>query len=208
MYRAQMKTAITLKLAPTGARLVQTRQQYFIDLAAQLPVGEQVLTREQGITQARSALSKKFSVQDTVATSSLGGGGSCPTVARWWSSFAAKSAPCLSLTGFSKCIAEDLKHVIKFTLFYFGGVNSPFWNNVSLKTAKMLSPETAADAILHALDRSSVPVELTFSQKVTYFLAWDSCLVVTCKSSQIGKNSISCYAGFSDVIQVITFTSM
>ena len=65
-------------------------------------------------------------------------------------SMAMAAAYCASkfgVVGFSKCMADELKRFgIKFTLFYFGGVDSPFWDNVSLKVdrKKMLSPETAA----------------------------------------------------------------
>jgi short-subunit dehydrogenase len=61
------------------------------------------------------------------------------------------SAYCASkygLVGLSKCMAEELKRYgIKITLFYFGGVDTPFWDNVSLKVdrRKMLSPQTAVD---------------------------------------------------------------
>ncbi|HEY9801644.1 MAG TPA: SDR family oxidoreductase [Leptolyngbyaceae cyanobacterium] len=78
------------------------------------------------------------------------------------------SAYCASkfgVVGFSKCLAEELKRFgIKFTLFYFGGVDSPFWDNVSLKVdrKKMLSTETAANAIFFALsaEPQAVPIEI------------------------------------------------
>jgi short-subunit dehydrogenase len=78
------------------------------------------------------------------------------------------SAYCASkfgVVGFSKCLAEELKRFgVKFTLFYFGGVDSPFWDNVSLKVdrKKMLSTETAADAIFFALsaEPQAVPLEI------------------------------------------------
>lgn len=62
-------------------------------------------------------------------------------------------------------MADELKRFgIKFTLFYFGGIDTPFWNNVSLKIdrSKMLSPETAANAILFALSTEphAVPMEV------------------------------------------------
>lgn len=78
------------------------------------------------------------------------------------------SAYCASkfgVVGFSKCLAEELKRFgVKFTLFYFGGVDSPFWDNVSLKVdrKKMLSTETAANAIFFALsaEPQAVPLEI------------------------------------------------
>jgi len=78
---------------------------------------------------------------------------------------AAYSASKFGVVGFSKCMAEELKRFgIKFTLFYFGGVDSPFWDNVSLKVdrKKMLTPETAANAIFFALtaDPQAVPMEI------------------------------------------------
>jgi short-subunit dehydrogenase len=87
------------------------------------------------------------------------------------------SAYCASkfgVVGFSKCMAEELKRFgIKFTLFYFGGVDSPFWDNVSLKVdrSKMLTPETAADAILFALkaDPQAVPMEINIQPESHLF---------------------------------------
>lgn len=78
------------------------------------------------------------------------------------------SAYCASkfaVVGFSKCIAEELKRYnIKMTLFYFGGIDTPFWDNVSLKVdrKKMLSSETAAEAICYALNAQpqAVPMEI------------------------------------------------
>ncbi|WP_017651354.1 SDR family oxidoreductase [Fortiea contorta] len=78
---------------------------------------------------------------------------------------AAYSASKFGVVGFSKCMAEELKRFgIKFTLFYFGGVDSPFWDHVSLKVdrKKMLTTETAANAIFFALsaDPQAVPMEI------------------------------------------------
>ena len=78
------------------------------------------------------------------------------------------SAYCASkfgVVGFSKCMAEELKRFgVKFTLFYFGGVDSPFWDNVQLKVdrKKMLSTETAANAVYYALqaEPQAVPMEI------------------------------------------------
>lgn len=83
-------------------------------------------------------------------------------------SMAMAAAYCASkfgVVGFSKCMADELKRFgIKFTLFYFGGIDSPFWDNVSLKVdrSKMLRPETAANAILFALsaEPQAVPLEV------------------------------------------------
>ncbi|HLP87667.1 MAG TPA: SDR family NAD(P)-dependent oxidoreductase [Nostocaceae cyanobacterium] len=78
---------------------------------------------------------------------------------------AAYSAAKFGVVGFSKCMAEELKRFgVKFTLFYFGGVDSPFWDNVSLKVdrTKMLSCATAANAIFYALsmEPQAVPMEI------------------------------------------------
>ena len=69
------------------------------------------------------------------------------------------------LVGLSKCMADELRRYgIKVTLFYFGGVNTSFWDHISLKVdrSKMLSPETAADAIMFALNAEpqAVPMEI------------------------------------------------
>lgn len=87
------------------------------------------------------------------------------------------SAYCASkyaVVGFSKCMAEELKRFgVKFTLFYFGGVDSPFWDNVSLKVdrKKMLSTETAASAILYALtaEPQAVPMEINIQPESHLF---------------------------------------
>jgi short-subunit dehydrogenase len=87
------------------------------------------------------------------------------------------SAYCASkfgVVGFSKCMAEELKRFgIKVTLFYFGGVDSPFWDNVSLKVdrSKMLTPETAADAIVFAMkaDPQAVPMEINIQPESHLF---------------------------------------
>ncbi len=87
------------------------------------------------------------------------------------------SAYCASkfgVVGFSKCMAEELKRFgIKFTLFYFGGVDTPFWDNVSLKVdrSKMLTPETTADAIVFALQANpqAVPMEINIQPESHLF---------------------------------------
>jgi short-subunit dehydrogenase len=92
-------------------------------------------------------------------------------------SMAMASAYCASkfgVVGFSKCMADELKRFgIKFTLFYFGGVDSPFWDTVSLKVdrSKMLTPETAAGAIMFALksDPQAVPMEINLQPESHLF---------------------------------------
>ncbi len=92
-------------------------------------------------------------------------------------SMAMGTAYCASkfgVVGFSKCMADELRRYgIKFTLFYFGGVDSPFWDNVSLKVdrSKMLSTETAANAIMFALssDPQAVPLEINIQPESHLF---------------------------------------
>jgi short-subunit dehydrogenase len=92
-------------------------------------------------------------------------------------SMAMASAYCASkfgVVGFSKCMADELKRFgIKFTLFYFGGIDSPFWDNVSLKVdrSKMLTPNTAAEAIMFALkaDPQAVPMEINIQPESHLF---------------------------------------
>ncbi|NJK62927.1 MAG: SDR family oxidoreductase [Synechococcaceae cyanobacterium SM2_3_1] len=64
-----------------------------------------------------------------------------------------------AVVGFSKCMADELKRFgVKFTLFYLGGVDSPFWDQISMKVQrdKMLSPATVAEAVSFTL---GVPTE-------------------------------------------------
>lgn len=92
-------------------------------------------------------------------------------------SMAMAAAYCASkfgVVGFSKCMADELKRFgIKVTLFYFGGIDSPFWDNVSLKVdrSKMLSTETAAEAILFALraEPQAVPMEINIQPESHLF---------------------------------------
>ncbi len=87
---------------------------------------------------------------------------------------AAYCASKFGAVGFSKCMADELRRFgIKVTLFYFGGIDSPFWDNVSLKVdrSKMLSPETAANAIIFALsaDPQAVPMEINIQPESHLF---------------------------------------
>jgi NADP-dependent 3-hydroxy acid dehydrogenase YdfG len=92
-------------------------------------------------------------------------------------SMAMGTAYCASkfgVVGFSKCMADELRRYgIKFTLFYFGGVDSPFWDNVSLKVdrSKMLSTSTAANAIMFALsaEPQAVPMEINIQPESHLF---------------------------------------
>ena len=87
---------------------------------------------------------------------------------------AAYCASKFGVVGFTKCMADELRRYgIKFTIFYFGGVDSPFWDNVSLKVdrSKMLTTETAANAIIFALtaDPQAVPMEINIQPESHLF---------------------------------------
>ncbi|MEG3435949.1 SDR family oxidoreductase [Pannus brasiliensis CCIBt3594] len=88
---------------------------------------------------------------------------------------AAYCASKYGVVGFSKCLADEVKRYgIKVTLFYFGGVDTPFWDEVSLKVdrSKMLNASTAADAIYFALtaEPQAVPTEITIQPESHLFL--------------------------------------
>lgn len=58
-----------------------------------------------------------------------------------------------ALTGMTKCLAQEYKRFgIRFSLMHFGGVDSPFWDNITMKVQrdKMLSVESAANAVFFA----------------------------------------------------------
>jgi len=92
-------------------------------------------------------------------------------------SMAMATAYCASkfgVVGFSKSMAEELKRYgVKFTLCYFGGIDSPFWDNVSLKVdrSKMLTPATAAQAIMFAIAAppEAVPLEINLQPESHLF---------------------------------------
>lgn len=87
---------------------------------------------------------------------------------------AAYCASKFGVVGFSKCMAEELRRYgVKFTLCYFGGIDSPFWDDVQLKVdrTKMLRPETAANAIYAALtaEPQAVPMEINIQPESHLF---------------------------------------
>lgn len=87
---------------------------------------------------------------------------------------AAYCASKFAVTGMSKCMADEARRYgIKVTLFYFGGIDSPFWDEVSLKVdrSKMLSTETAADAIVFALaaEPQAIPMEINIQPESHLF---------------------------------------
>lgn len=58
-----------------------------------------------------------------------------------------------ALTGMVKCLKDEYKrHGIRFSLMHFGGVDSNFWDNVTMKVQrdKMLSIDAAARAVFFA----------------------------------------------------------
>lgn len=58
-----------------------------------------------------------------------------------------------ALTGMIKCLAQEYKRYgIRFSLMHFGGVDSNFWDDITMKvqTDKMLSVESAAEAVFFA----------------------------------------------------------
>jgi NADP-dependent 3-hydroxy acid dehydrogenase YdfG len=87
---------------------------------------------------------------------------------------AAYCASKFGVVGFSKCMAEEVKRYgVKFTLFYFGGIDSPFWDTAGLRVdrSKMLRPETAANAILFALSQEpqAIPAEINIQPESHQF---------------------------------------
>ncbi len=66
---------------------------------------------------------------------------------------AAYCAAKYALTGMVKCLAQEYKRFgIRFSLMHFGGVDSPFWNDITMRVQrdKMLSVESAANAVFFA----------------------------------------------------------
>ncbi len=63
-----------------------------------------------------------------------------------------------AVTGMIKCFAQEYQRSgIRFSLLHFGGVDTPFWDQISLavQREKMIPVETAVDHILHVLDTPS-----------------------------------------------------
>jgi len=66
---------------------------------------------------------------------------------------AAYCAAKYALTGMIKCLAQEYKRFgIRFSLMHFGGVDSSFWDDITMKVQrdKMLSIEAAANAVFFA----------------------------------------------------------
>ncbi|GAB4211177.1 MAG: SDR family oxidoreductase [Synechococcales cyanobacterium] len=80
-----------------------------------------------------------------------------------------------AVVGFSKCMADEWKRFgVKFTLFYLGGVDSPFWDQVNLKVQrdKMIKTHTVAEAILYTLSLPTevIPAELSLQPENHQFI--------------------------------------
>ena len=66
---------------------------------------------------------------------------------------AAYCAAKYALTGMVKCLALEYKRAgVKFSLMHFGGVDSSFWDNISMRVQrdKMLTIDAAASAVFFA----------------------------------------------------------
>jgi NADP-dependent 3-hydroxy acid dehydrogenase YdfG len=64
------------------------------------------------------------------------------------------SASKFAVVGLIKALGEEFnKKGMRFTLLYFGGVNTPFWDEIDMKVQRdrMLTADAAADAVLYAL---------------------------------------------------------
>ncbi|MCS7062348.1 MAG: SDR family oxidoreductase [Anaerolineae bacterium] len=74
---------------------------------------------------------------------------------------AAYSASKWGAAGALKAMATEFQRQgIQFTLLYFGGVDSPFWDAIDMPVQrdKMLRPQDAADAIVRALEAPAYSV--------------------------------------------------
>ena len=71
---------------------------------------------------------------------------------------AAYSAAKYALTGMVKCLALEYKRAgVKFSLLHFGGVDSSFWDNITMRVQrdKMLSVDQAARAVHFAVTQEN-----------------------------------------------------
>lgn len=71
---------------------------------------------------------------------------------------AAYSASKFGVSGLIKSFAQEYQRSgIRFALYYLGGVDTPFWENLAMKVQgdKMIPADTAADLILQAIDAPS-----------------------------------------------------
>lgn len=71
-----------------------------------------------------------------------------------------------AVTGMIKCFAQEYQRSgIRFCLFHLGGVDSPFWDNISMavQREKMIPAGVAADLVIQAID---APPHLVLSEVV------------------------------------------
>ena len=71
-----------------------------------------------------------------------------------------------AVTGMVKCFAQEYQRSgVRFCLFHFGGVDTPFWDGIQMAVQrdKMIPAATAADLILQAID---APPHLVLSEVV------------------------------------------
>lgn len=71
-----------------------------------------------------------------------------------------------AVTGLIKCFAQEYQRSgVRFCLFHFGGVDTPFWDQIQMAVQrdKMIPVATAADLILQAVD---APPHLVLSEVV------------------------------------------
>jgi short-subunit dehydrogenase len=71
-----------------------------------------------------------------------------------------------AVTGMVKCFAQEYQRSgVRFCLFHFGGVDTPFWDKIQMAVQrdKMIPAATAADLILQAID---APPHLVLSEVV------------------------------------------
>ena len=79
---------------------------------------------------------------------------------------AAYCASKYAVAGMVKCFAQEYaRSGVRFGLFHFGGVNTPFWDalSVNFQRDKMIPVETAAALVLQAID---APDHLVLSEVV------------------------------------------
>jgi NAD(P)-dependent dehydrogenase (short-subunit alcohol dehydrogenase family) len=79
---------------------------------------------------------------------------------------AAYCASKYAVTGLMKCLSQEYARAgVRVCLFHFGGVDTPFWDNLgtSFQRDKMIPCETAADLILQAVD---APPHLVLSEVI------------------------------------------
>lgn len=71
-----------------------------------------------------------------------------------------------AVTGLVKCLAQEYQRSgVRFCLFHLGGVDSPFWDGISMavQREKMIPVGTAVDLLLQAID---APPHLVLSEVV------------------------------------------